>query len=202
EFGTLLETKPDAGTDMMLDVKNIKIVAVSPVKTKSPTATSISPVKNKSAAKPTAKPGRRPRHKVEMDPSGRNQRRKDKQRGYEKGYRSRVKDKRLKDEAEWIRLETQIRSMLTKRTSVVTWGGIDELKTEDKPSTVCVRQRYLQLLQEERALQEAEVLDSCFLADNQALMLWGGTTAPSRGVREQLNGLPSLRQCHTFEFSW
>ncbi|EEY59958.1 uncharacterized protein PITG_13118 [Phytophthora infestans T30-4] len=135
---------------------------------------------SKPVAKPKAKPGRRPRHKVDVDPSGSNQRRKDKQRGYEKDYRIRMKKKRLQDEAEWIRLETQIRNMLTKRTSV----------------------RYLQLLQEERALREAEVLDSCFLADIQALLLWGGTTAPSREVREQLNSLPSLRRCHTFEFSW
>ncbi|KAG3233181.1 hypothetical protein PI124_g21743 [Phytophthora idaei] len=206
EFDTLLNSKPDVDTDMLLDVKNIEIVAVSPVKTKSPTAPSLSPVKNEPAAEPaakaTAKPGRRPRHRVDVDPSGKTQRRKDKQRGYEKDYRSRMKEKRRQDEAEWIRLETQIRNRLTKRTSVVALGALDELKTEMKPSAVGIRQRYLQLLQEERALRESEVLDSCFLADNQALMLWGGTTAPSREVREQLNGLPSLRQCHTFEFSW
>ncbi|KAF4131036.1 hypothetical protein GN958_ATG19768 [Phytophthora infestans] len=202
EFETLLESKLDVRTDMQLDIKSIKIVAVSPVKTRSSTAPSISPIKSKPVAKPKAKPGRRPRHKVDVDPSGSNQRRKDKQRGYEKDYRIRMKKKRLQDEAEWIRLETQIRNMLTKRTSVVTLGMLDELKTEEKPSTVCIRQRYLQLLQEERALREAEVLDSCFLADIQALLLWGGTTAPSREVREQLNSLPSLRRCHTFEFSW
>ncbi|KAF1787062.1 hypothetical protein GQ600_26895 [Phytophthora cactorum] len=142
EFDTLLNSKPDVDTDMLLDVKNIEIVAVSPVKTKSPTAPSLSPVKNEPAAKPAAKP--------------------DKQRGYEKDYRSRMKEKRRQDEAEWIRLETQIRNRLTKRTSVVALGALDELKTEMKPSTVGIRQRYLQLLQEERALRESEVLDSCF----------------------------------------
>ncbi|KAG7380561.1 hypothetical protein PHYPSEUDO_007031 [Phytophthora pseudosyringae] len=189
-FDTLLDDKPVVvGSGVMLDIQD---VAVSPVKTKTPSAPpTISPAK----CKPTAKP----RDKVDVNPK---KRRRDNQRVYEKNYRRRVKTKRSSDEVEWIQLETQVRTMLAKRTSVVVLGALNEHKTGLNPSTVCVRQRYLELLQEERALRESEALDSCILADDQAMTLWGGGTAPSREIREQLNGLPSLRKCHTFEFSW
>ncbi|EGZ11553.1 hypothetical protein PHYSODRAFT_516700 [Phytophthora sojae] len=129
--------------------------------------------------KPTAKPAHRTRRRIDVDPIGRKENRKDKQRGYEKGYRKRQKDKRADDEVEWMQLEAQVRTLLAKRTAA----------------------RYLELLQEERALREAEALDRCMAARDVALSLWG-TCATRRNVREQLNALPGLRECLTFEFSW
>ncbi|KAE8969717.1 hypothetical protein PR003_g28636 [Phytophthora rubi] len=199
-FGVLQDLKPIDSDDfeLTLNVESINVITESPVK-KSATSTprSISPVKRQ----PTAKPPRRTGRKIHPDPVGRKENRKDKQRGYEKGYRRRQKDKRAEDEAEWIQLETQVREILAKRTSAVVLGPQDELQTQPTPSTVSIRQRYLELLQEERALREAEVLDSCMLTRDLALALWG-TSPTRRNVREQLNALPGLRECLTFEFSW
>lgn len=191
-----LDSKSDKARDEMRDSQDIEILTGPVMKAQSIRRPNISPVKNKPAAISATESGRRLRHKIKVDPIGRDQRRKDKQRGYEKGYRNRMKIKRGQEEAKWIQLEIQIRTMLAKRTSVLA------LKKESKLSTVGIRQRYMKLLQEERALRESNALDCCFLADSQALTFYGGGAAPSRTIREQLNGLPNLRMCHTFEFTW
>lgn len=131
------------------------------------TPRSMSPTKRK----PTAKPAHRTRRRIDVDPIGRKENRKDKQRGYEKGYRKRQKDKRADDEVEWMQLEAQVRTLLAKRTAAVVIGPQDELAAPS--STVSIRQRYLELLQEERALREAEALDRCMAARDVALSLWG-----------------------------
>ncbi|GMF25257.1 unnamed protein product [Phytophthora lilii] len=206
-FGPLQTDKLASGNgnhdsiNITLNIADIKIVAESPTKTKSFTTQSpprLSPVKGK----PTAKPARCTRRKVRVDPSGSKQHRKDKQRGYEKVYRNKQKSKRAQDISEWIYLETQIRKLLAKRTSVLVLGALAEPRKEATPSTVSIRQRYYELLQEERALRESEALDSCELAGYEAMRLWGGATAASRDIRAQMNALPSLATCHTFEFSW
>lgn len=190
---TSLDSELNEDCDSMHPNYDIKFEEVPSGKIKPFGTSVISPVKN---AKPTQKPTRRLRHKIDVKPYSKDQRRKDKQRGYEKGYRSRIKTKREKDEAMWIQLETQIRNLLAKRTSVVTIEGPDKSKEE------LIEQRYLKLLKEEKALRESNALDRCVLADIQALKLYSGGTGPSRMIREQLNGLPSLRACHTFEFLW
>ncbi|TDH74329.1 hypothetical protein CCR75_003056 [Bremia lactucae] len=196
----LLDGKFDKACDEMRDSQDIKILTEPVLKPQSIRRPSISPAKNnKPATISVTESGRRLRHKINVDPIGRDQRRKDKQRGYEKGYRNRMKIKRGQVEAKWIQLEIQIRTMLARRTSVVAF---DALKKESKLSTVGIRLRYMKLLQEERALRESNALDCCFLADSQALTFYGGGAAPSRTIREQLNGLPNLRMCHTFEFTW
>ncbi|KAH7468894.1 hypothetical protein KRP22_011664 [Phytophthora ramorum] len=187
---TPVPSKPQIFLSLTLDLKDVAMASPTKVKTKG-NAPSVSPVKSKQ----TAKPARQARRQV-LDPSGRGQRRKDKQRGYEKGYRSRQKTKRAQDEAEWIELEIQVRKLLAKRTSIlVPEQSQDEAK-------VSVHQRYLELLTEERVLREAEVLDSSMLAAEQAAGLWGGATATSRELRAQVNALPSLRSCLTFDFKW
>ncbi|CAI5747080.1 unnamed protein product [Peronospora destructor] len=169
----------------------------SAVEMKSLTAPTLSPIKSKS----TAKPRRRSGYKASVDPSGRDQRRKDKQRGYETNYRKRQKEKRERDQIEWVQLETQLRKMLVKRTTYIVVGsGSDD--PEMRTSTVSMRQRYLELLQEERALRESEALDNCVWAETQAMTFWGGANSKTRNIREQMNTLPSLRGCHTFTFSW
>ncbi|OWY99008.1 hypothetical protein PHMEG_00030073 [Phytophthora megakarya] len=173
---------------------------MTPESTKLNSFISSCPAKSKATATPTAKPARRPRRKVDVDPVGGKQHRKDKQRGYEKGYRSRKKTQSQSDKVEWMQLEMHIRQILTKRTSAVVLGSLDERKAES--STVSIRQRYLELLQEERGLREAEAFDSCFFAELQAMMFWGGATKSSRDIREQMNGLSRLRECQMFEFSW
>ncbi|KAK1929160.1 hypothetical protein P3T76_015288 [Phytophthora citrophthora] len=190
-------TDNETRTDMnvTLNIKEVKAVE-SPVKPTRPTTPTISPVKRKRAAKPSQKDN--------VDPStvlGAKKRRRDKQHGYEKAYRSRMKSKLSSDKAEWIQLETQIRKLMAKRTSFVVLGALDKEKLETKPSTVSIRQRYLELLQEERALRESEALDKCIWANHQAMMFWGGGVA-GRDIREQLNGLPTVRECHQFDFSW
>ncbi|CEG39524.1 uncharacterized protein PHALS_09766 [Plasmopara halstedii] len=186
---TLLDNKPYENSAQILNIQDIKVVAVPPVKSKSCGVSGI----------PTPKSNRRLRHRINIDPVGRDQRRKDKQRGYEKGYRSRIKTKREKDEAEWIQLEAQIRKLLAKRTSIVLTEIPDK---PNKMSTLSKKQQYFQLLQEENALRESYALERCYLADNKALKLYSGGTGSSRTIREQLNSLPSLRLCHTFDFSW
>jgi hypothetical protein len=185
---------------LMLDVT--AVATASPFKAKRDAAPpTLSPVKTKRATKAE----RRPRSKALADPSGREQRRrrKDKQRGYEKDYRSRQKSRRSDDEAEWIALETQLRKLLAKRTSVLVMGALDTARPErHAASTVSIRQKYLELLMEERALRESEALDSAVLAEYRSIALWGGATAASREIRAQVNALPSLRSCHTFDFSW
>ncbi|KAG6587260.1 uncharacterized protein IUM83_02766 [Phytophthora cinnamomi] len=200
-FGVLQDLKPIVTDDfdVAINVDSIFVVAESPVKPKTPARRSISPAKSK----PTAKPARRARtaatRKLEADPIGRKEDRKDKQRGYEKGYRQRQKDKRADDEAEWMQLELQVRQLLAKRTAFVVCGPLD---TQSTPlSTVSIRQRYLELLQEERALREDKALDGCLVSRDLAMSLWG-SAASRRAVREQLNALAGLRECHTFEFSW
>ncbi|KAL3657246.1 hypothetical protein V7S43_017906 [Phytophthora oleae] len=185
----------DQPTDITVNIKDVK-VAESPMKNKRPATPTINPAKRKRAAKHS--------QKGNVDPStalGAKKRRRDKQHGYEKAYRSRMKSKLSSDKAEWIQLETQIRKLMAKRTSFVVLGALDEAKMEAKSSTVSIRQRYLELLQEERALRESEALDKCIWANDQAMLFWGGGVA-GRDIREQLNGLPSVRECHHFDFSW
>ncbi|KAG7384756.1 hypothetical protein PHYBOEH_009328 [Phytophthora boehmeriae] len=187
---------------MMLDVDDITPVVesaavncaaflatptVSPVKSKA----TISPGENKTTAKPRRA---RTRAHTEADPiarSGRDQRRKDKQRGYEKNYRCRKKQSRDQEADEWIKLELVVRQILTNRTSVV-----------GPTASASLLERYKQLLQEERTLREAEAFDSCLLAWTQALDLYGGVTAKNREIRAQMNALPSLPKCHIFNFTW
>ncbi|CAI5704131.1 hypothetical protein KXD40_007579 [Peronospora effusa] len=170
----------------------------SAIEMKSSTAPNLSPIIK---SKVTAKPGRRSGRKASVDPSGRDQRRKDKQRGYETNYRKRQKEKRERDQIEWVQLETQLREMLVKRTTYIVVGsGSDD--PEMRISTISMRQRYLELLQEERALRESEALDNCVWAETQAMTFWGGANSKTRDIREQMNTLPSLRGCHTFTFSW
>ncbi|CAH0482947.1 unnamed protein product [Peronospora belbahrii] len=168
----------------------------SRVETKCSIAPSLSPVKSK----PIAKPARRTNWKVSVGPSGRDQRRKDKQRGYETNYRKRQKAKRERDQAEWVQLETQLRKMLVKRTTYTFARSTDNLETTT--STEMMRLRYVELLHEERALRESEALDNCVWAETRAMTFWGGANSKTRDIREQMNTLPSLRGCHTFEFTW
>lgn len=187
--------QPQFDMNTTLNIKDIKVVE-SLMKPTHPSTPTISPIKRKRAAKPSQKDN--------ADPStvlGAKKRRRDKQHGYEKAYRSRMKSKLSSDKAEWINLETQIRKLMAKRTSFVVLGALDKVKVEAKPSTVSIRQRYLELLQEERALRESEALNKCIWANHQAMVFWGGGVA-GRDIREQLNALPSVRECHHFDFSW
>uniref|UniRef100_M4BUF3 Uncharacterized protein n=1 Tax=Hyaloperonospora arabidopsidis (strain Emoy2) TaxID=559515 RepID=M4BUF3_HYAAE len=182
-FNHLLEIAP------MIDT-NLKDVEATPERPKKDlTIPTLNPVKNKTSTRATRR----------LDPFGRDQRRKNKQRGYETNYRKRQKGKRDNDQVEWVLLEIQLREMLAKRTSVVV-GGSSE--TPQLGTTTSIRQRYLELLQEERALRESMALDNCWWAETQALTFWGGANSKTRDIREKINTLPSLRGCHTFDFSW
>ncbi|KAF4315829.1 hypothetical protein BBO99_00009106 [Phytophthora kernoviae] len=126
-FGCVMDEAPVNGERdsvcMMLDVDDITpVVESAAVKCAAfLTSPNISPVKNK----PTAKPRRtRTRAHAEADPigrSGREQRRKDKQRGYEKNYRSRKKQTREQDAEEWVKLEL---------VALDLWGGVTSANRE------------------------------------------------------------------------
>ncbi|KAI9919195.1 hypothetical protein PsorP6_012128 [Peronosclerospora sorghi] len=177
--------------NMMLNVKDITLRNNS----------SVAPTRSVVRRKSSAKSARRSSRKVKPDPSDRDQRRKDKQRGYETSYRKRQKNKRDRDQAEWVQLETQLRKLLTKRTSfVVVQSSMENANERSTKSILC--HRYFELLQEERALREAKALDDCVLAENQALAFWGGANSKTRDMREKINTFPTLRGCHMFEFSW
>uniref|UniRef100_A0AAV1U5M1 BZIP domain-containing protein n=1 Tax=Peronospora matthiolae TaxID=2874970 RepID=A0AAV1U5M1_9STRA len=205
--GDLLPSNPKVGnstthsieqyspSNHLLDVApmvdtNLKDIEATPKRPKKDrTMPTLNPVKDKTTTRATR----------QVDPFGRDQRRKNKQRGYETNYRKRQKGRRDNDQVEWVQLEIQLREMLAKRTSVVVGGSSEMLEMGTSAS---IRQRYLELLQEERALRESMALDNCWWAETQALTFWGGANSKTRDIREKINTLPSLRRCHTFDFSW
>ncbi|RLN89243.1 hypothetical protein BBJ28_00007818 [Nothophytophthora sp. Chile5] len=205
-FNSLMDEALVSGSDrdsvlMMLDLEDITAIGESAAIAKCASLLIPPPT----TMEPTAKPARRARRSANLDPSGREQRRKNKQRGYEKGYRGRLRVKRAQDEAEWVKLEGAVRMLMSTRTSfrVVNSVGVDQhVKEERKSRTATLLERYQALLQEERVLREAQVFDSCVAASAKALDLWGGETDASRGIRSQMNALPGLRACHTFNFTW
>ena len=182
-FDNLLDIAP-LTTNTLIDIE------ASPERTqRDATMPSFDPITHKKSTKCARR----------LDPFGRDQRRKSKQRGYETNYRKRQKGRRDTDQLEWVRLESQLREMLSKRTSVVTEGSSGTSESGTSPS---IRERYLELLHEARALRESMALDNCLWAETRALAFWGGANSKTRDVREQINTLPSLRACHTLEFSW
>uniref|UniRef100_A0AAV1U5U6 BZIP domain-containing protein n=1 Tax=Peronospora matthiolae TaxID=2874970 RepID=A0AAV1U5U6_9STRA len=177
----------DVATMVDTNLKDIEATPKRP--TKDLTMSTLNPVKNKTSTRATRR----------VDPFGRDQRCKNKRRGYEINYRKQQKGRRDNGQIEWVQLEIQLREMLAKRTPVVV-GGSSE--TSNYEMNTSIRQRYLELLQEERALRESMALDNCCWAETQALTFWGGANSKTQDIREKINTLPSLWGCLTFVFSW
>lgn len=135
-------------------------------------------------------------------------RRKDKQRGYERTYRGRLRQKRVDDEALWLRLEVELRALLTtkravnavelQQTSFAAHGAPHIGSTNDE-----LRSELVDLLHQTRALQEEEAMLVAAQRWVAATRLWSGQTKASCFIRHQLLVLQDLPGCPAlYGFEW
>uniref|UniRef100_K3W5R5 BZIP domain-containing protein n=1 Tax=Globisporangium ultimum (strain ATCC 200006 / CBS 805.95 / DAOM BR144) TaxID=431595 RepID=K3W5R5_GLOUD len=119
--------------------------------------------------------------------------RKVKQRGYERTYRSRLRDQRSQDESMWIEYEAQFRTLLTHKPVL-----IQESREKNSLLSKCMNEAHAYCsLQEERAYLV------CVENWRQALDIWGVETEASCLTRYQINALPQPQPYPTFtDFVW
>lgn len=131
--------------------------------------------------------------KVKYDPIARVHQRKSKQRGYERNYRDRLHDQRCQDEFEWLHYETELRQVLARRCA----RALHPQAEQDKASAL------VQLIHEERTLQEDRVYLRYITKWLEALDIWGVETEESCNIRYEINALPHVRGLPKFtDFSW
>ncbi|GAB9476762.1 hypothetical protein Gpo141_00013820 [Globisporangium polare] len=147
------------------------------------------------AAKSTPSPKTKTRQrKVNDDPTARVHQRKSKQRGYERNYRGRLRDQRCQDEFEWLHYEAEMREALARKRALPLSPQTEQ---QDKTSAL------VQLIHEERALQEERMYLRCTSKWLEALDIWGVETEASRNIRYEINALPQVRGLPQFtDFSW
>jgi hypothetical protein len=134
-----------------------------------------------------------------------------------------LQERRAKEEETWIQLEREFRSLLLKRASI---GPQRSQRIDDQVALdlgLCVhtgtdfpgvapsasnkldalRQQFIELQNEEIALQYQAAYYKSLLAWGKALNFWGGQTDANRRIREQINALPSLLQPGELDgFQW
>ncbi|GAB9477448.1 hypothetical protein Gpo141_00014524, partial [Globisporangium polare] len=126
--------------------------------------------------------------------------RKVKQRGYERTYRGRLRNKRARDEALWMQLEAQLRAMLAEKQAVHAHETHSATTTT---ATNGLELRCFEMAHQLRALQEENAFWVAVDRWIGALNMWGGETEASRSIRFQINALPKLSGFPTLtNFTW
>lgn len=118
--------------------------------------------------------------------------RKVKQRGYERTYRGRLRNKRAEDEALWKQLEEQLRTTLAEKQAVHAHETPAATAAND------LERKCFELAHQVRALQEENAFWVAVDRWIGTLKMWGGETEASRSNRYQINALPKLSGCPTF----
>lgn len=123
--------------------------------------------------------------------------RKERQRGYERGYRGRIKRKRMDLEHEWFECETVMRHTLNESAGVSTIRVVT-VRNDQRPLVDVCKDAVYEL----RALARENALLTCYEAWIAILDMWGGDSDASRRIRYQINALPAPCAFRSRSFDW
>lgn len=123
--------------------------------------------------------------------------RKERQRGYERGYRGRIKRKRMDLEHEWFESETAMRHTLNESATAGTTRITTAFNDQRPLMDVCKDAVY-----ELRALARENALITSYKAWIAILDMWGGDSDASRRIRYQINALPAPCAFRSRSFDW